>query len=138
VYSTTIPTEYRLYTLMHDPEYRMAIAWQNVGYNQPPHVDYYLGEGMTIPPPKPTVEISPFPSEPARARRLAAPSGGVFRTEGGVRLELPFGYRGTGQLIRLRDAFGRVRAEGRPHGGWLDLDRPLPAGVYQLEAHNPR
>lgn len=138
VYSTTIPTEYRLYTLMHDPEYRMAIAWQNVGYNQPPHVDYYLGEGMTFPPPKPTVEISPFPSQPGRSRRLAAPNGGVFRTEGGMRLELPFGYRGTGQIIRLRDAFGRVRAEGRPSGGWLDLDRPLPAGVYQLEAHNPR
>ena len=31
---------------MHDPEYRLAIAWQNVGYNQPPHLDYALGFGV--------------------------------------------------------------------------------------------
>ena len=23
---------------MHDPQYRLGIAWQNVAYNQPPHV----------------------------------------------------------------------------------------------------
>lgn len=46
IYTTTIPTEYRFITLMHDPIYRLAIAWQNVGYNQPPHLSYYLGEGM--------------------------------------------------------------------------------------------
>jgi rhamnogalacturonan endolyase len=37
IYSTTIPTKYRFYTLMHDPHYRLSIAWQNVAYNQPPH-----------------------------------------------------------------------------------------------------
>ena len=36
-------------TLMHDPQYRLAIAWQNVGYNQPPHVGFHLGEGMKAP-----------------------------------------------------------------------------------------
>ncbi|MEK4248020.1 rhamnogalacturonan lyase family protein [Paenibacillus sp. FSL W7-1287] len=46
VYSTTIPTDYRLYTLMHDTVYRMGIAWQNVAYNQPPHLGYYLGEDI--------------------------------------------------------------------------------------------
>lgn len=46
VYSTTIPTEYRLYTLMHDPVYRTAIAWQNTTYNQPPHISFYLGEDI--------------------------------------------------------------------------------------------
>ena len=33
IYSTTIPATNRIYTLMHDPQYRLAIAWQNVGYN---------------------------------------------------------------------------------------------------------
>lgn len=37
LFSTTIPTDYRFVTLMHDPQYRLAIAWQNVAYNQPPH-----------------------------------------------------------------------------------------------------
>jgi fibronectin type 3 domain-containing protein len=46
IYSTTIPTEHRIQTLMHDPVYRLGIATQNVGYNQPPHTSYYLGQGM--------------------------------------------------------------------------------------------
>jgi rhamnogalacturonan endolyase len=46
IYTTTIPTQYRFYTLMHDPQYRLAIAWQNGSYNQPPHPGFYLGEGM--------------------------------------------------------------------------------------------
>ena len=46
IYSTTIPTDYRFVTLMHDPQYRTSIAWQNVAYNQPPHTSFYLGEGM--------------------------------------------------------------------------------------------
>jgi rhamnogalacturonan endolyase len=49
IYSTTIPTTNRFVTLMHDPQYRLSIAWQNVGYNQPPHPGFYLGEGMKPP-----------------------------------------------------------------------------------------
>lgn len=50
IYTTTIPTTIKLYTLMHNPQYRLSIAWQNVAYNQPPHVSYYLGDGMKLPP----------------------------------------------------------------------------------------
>ena len=46
IYTTVIPTSHRIVTLMHDPQYRLSVAWQNVGYNQPPHVGFYLGEGM--------------------------------------------------------------------------------------------
>jgi rhamnogalacturonan endolyase len=46
IYTTTIPAVNRLPTLMHDPQYRVAIAWQNVGYNQPPHPRFFLGDGM--------------------------------------------------------------------------------------------
>ena len=42
IFTTNIPTEYRVPTLMHDHIYRMGVAWQNVGYNQPPHLGYYL------------------------------------------------------------------------------------------------
>ena len=53
IYFTTAPTEHRIYTLMHDMQYRQAIAWQMCGYNQPPHVSYFLGEeeGILLPPP---------------------------------------------------------------------------------------
>jgi rhamnogalacturonan endolyase len=50
VYTSTSPTRYRLTTLMHDPVYRLGIAWQNVAYNQPPHVSFYLGDGMAKAP----------------------------------------------------------------------------------------
>jgi rhamnogalacturonan endolyase len=60
IYTTTIPTEHRFYTLMHDPQYRLAIAWQNVGYNQPPHPSFHLGVGMK-PPPRPNITTQPRP-----------------------------------------------------------------------------
>lgn len=46
IYTTITPTQHRLYTLMHDPVYRMSIAWQNVAYNQPPHLGFYIGDGV--------------------------------------------------------------------------------------------
>lgn len=46
IFSSAIPTNHRLYTLMHNPQYRLSIVWQNVGYNQPPHTDYYLDESV--------------------------------------------------------------------------------------------
>lgn len=42
LFTTTAPTTYRIPTLMHDPVYRMSIVWQNVAYNQPPHLGFYL------------------------------------------------------------------------------------------------
>jgi rhamnogalacturonan endolyase len=50
IYTTTIPAENRMYTLMHDAQYRVAVAWQNVGYNQPPHPSFFIGHGMAAPP----------------------------------------------------------------------------------------
>ena len=54
IFTTTVPGTYRNYTLMHDRQYRLAIAWQNVAYNQPPHPSYFLGEAegiVSLPPP---------------------------------------------------------------------------------------
>ncbi len=51
LYTTTILTEHRIRTLMHDPQYRLSIAWQNVVYNKPPHPSFFLGHGMAPPPP---------------------------------------------------------------------------------------
>jgi rhamnogalacturonan endolyase len=56
LFTTTIPTEHRLTTLMHDPQYRLAIAWQNVVYNKPPHPSFFLGQGMQ-PPPRPDIRL---------------------------------------------------------------------------------
>jgi rhamnogalacturonan endolyase len=49
IYTTTIPTEHRFRTLMSDSHYRLSVAAQNVGYNQPPHPGFFLGHGMKLP-----------------------------------------------------------------------------------------
>lgn len=56
IYTTTIPTNYRVATLLSDKQYRNAMVWQMNGYNQPPAVSYFIGqlEGITAAPPAET------------------------------------------------------------------------------------
>ncbi len=53
VYSTNYESNYGIYSLWLDHQYRNAMVWQCVGYNQPPHVSYFIGEaeGITQAPP---------------------------------------------------------------------------------------
>ncbi len=53
IYSTPTYTNKRIYTLWHDHQYRNGMVWQMCGYNQPPHLSYFMGEleGITTPPP---------------------------------------------------------------------------------------
>jgi len=56
IYTTTDVTTRRLFTLMHDPQYRIAISWQNVAYNQPPHPSFHIGNNMATPA-KPNINV---------------------------------------------------------------------------------
>ena len=47
IYTTTIPTQYRIDCLMQDVPYRLSVATENVGYNQPPETGFYLGPDRT-------------------------------------------------------------------------------------------
>ena len=47
IYVTTIPTTYRINCLMEDIPYRLSIATENAGYNQPPETGFYLGPDKT-------------------------------------------------------------------------------------------
>ena len=53
IYTTNIYTPWRNYTLWHDHQYRQGMVWESVGYNQPPHASYFLGEleNITVAPP---------------------------------------------------------------------------------------
>ncbi|MGW0520847.1 rhamnogalacturonan lyase family protein [Crossiella sp. NPDC003009] len=44
------PTDRRIHTLLPDAQYRVALAWQNTAYNQPPHPSFFLSNGMSTPP----------------------------------------------------------------------------------------
>lgn len=46
LYVSTIPTEYRFHTFLEDPVYRISIATQNVGYNQPTQPGFYFGADL--------------------------------------------------------------------------------------------
>lgn len=50
LYTTTTVTAERIYTLMHDPTYRMQVSLEQSAYNQPPHTGFFLGDGMDMPP----------------------------------------------------------------------------------------
>nr|WP_321409030.1 autotransporter-associated beta strand repeat-containing protein [uncultured Carboxylicivirga sp.] len=55
IYTTPYTTTVKIYTLMHDPQYRAAIAWQPNSYNQPPHPSFFIGNDMDSIPPAPIV-----------------------------------------------------------------------------------
>jgi rhamnogalacturonan endolyase len=57
LYTTTTPTTNRLYTLMHDPQYRAQISSEQSAYNQPPHLSFFLGNGVDKAP-KPNMYVS--------------------------------------------------------------------------------
>ncbi len=54
IYTTTDLSDYRLYTLMHDTQYRTQVACEATGYNQPPTTSFYIGfdeDLMNVPVP---------------------------------------------------------------------------------------
>jgi autotransporter-associated beta strand protein len=71
LYTTNYPTVNDIYTLWDDHEYRNAMAWQCMGYNQPPHPSFFLGEaeGITVAPPPVTL-----------AGRTVVPNGATLQT----------------------------------------------------------
>ena len=75
IWSTTITAQLRLPTLMHDTQYRTAVAWQNVAYNQPPHTSYFIGQDMTIPPPPNVYTVKA--SAPPTVAQPATPAAAV-------------------------------------------------------------
>ncbi|AVR45638.1 hypothetical protein C7S20_10380 [Christiangramia fulva] len=56
IYTPTTLSHHPFYTLMHDPQYRLSVGWQNTAYNMPPQVGFYLG-AETKEFPKPKIEI---------------------------------------------------------------------------------
>ena len=58
VYTSGLSTDHDIYTLWHDHQYRQAMAWQMMAYNQPPHLSFFLGEmeDITVAPPPLTIE----------------------------------------------------------------------------------
>lgn len=46
IYTSTELTDRKLYTLMHDAQYRTGVAWQNIVYNQPCYTSFYFASDI--------------------------------------------------------------------------------------------
>lgn len=46
IHTSTEVTDRKLHTMMHDPQYRVGVAWQQTAYNQPTHPSYYFGSDI--------------------------------------------------------------------------------------------
>ncbi len=62
IFTTSTPTNRRIYTLPHNPAYRNCMTVK--GYMQSHHVDFYLGNGMSTPP-APPIRLVGVPFHPA-------------------------------------------------------------------------
>ena len=56
LYTTTNVTTRRIYTLMHDAQYRTQVSAEQTAYNQPPHPSFQIGSGMAAPP-APNIQV---------------------------------------------------------------------------------
>jgi fibronectin type 3 domain-containing protein len=137
VATTVIPTEHRLRTLMSDPQYRLAVAWQNTGYNQPPHTSYFLGEGMATPSaPRlaytvaaPAAERVPGPATGAPGKPSlrvdAADRAGLLRGSGTATFHVDLRHGQNGETVTLLQdgevVAGREVVDGTPGRQRTDL-----------------
>lgn len=103
LFTTRDTTNHRIYTLMHDPVYRLSVAWQNVVYNQPPHLGFYIGDGIDSIPwpdiytPKKIVDGLHAPTR-TECKVYASPNGEISLRSPDI-IKSIFVYSVTGSLV---------------------------------------
>lgn len=128
IYTSTTPTNHRFYTLMHDPVYRNAVAWQNTAYNQPPHLGFWLGAG-TDKAPTPDIRLTSGVGIRSGSRSVA--KGPYVQWVAGRRAGLPEGMN-PGVGFEVRNLSGRFLANGLAATDGIVLDRSVPPGAHML------
>ena len=111
IYCTPYDTDYRITTLMHDPQYRVQVSAQQTAYNQPPHASFYLGSDQPLPA-RPSVTVlgqttptpTPTPNpEPVTPTAAVLPEGSVFmlkNVNSGLYLEVANGSAEAGANLQ--------------------------------------
>jgi len=135
VFTTVIPTSTRIYTLMHDPQYRVAVAWQNSAYNQPPHPGFYLGTGMAAPP-TPNIQL-------ALATYAAIPETDIRIEKNPINISVyPNPYTDAFKILSqgdftfvVYDQSGQARENGKATGA-VTAGAQLPPGIYIIKVRS--
>jgi hypothetical protein len=125
---------------MHDPQYRLSIAWQNVAYNQPPHTGFYLGYGMTLPAPKPNIKyyggtmISPDMPDHFYLRRPVEAS---MKVLGNRTTALPVQFNGILKCVTIYDCSGKLLRNAIVKTNAVNLlkDYGISNGVYMVRVN---
>jgi rhamnogalacturonan endolyase len=122
LFTTTIPTSFRLYTLMHNPQYRLAVAWQNTAYNQPPYPDYYLGTGMATPP-QPNIYLAGVTAASLPAKLVADNSFKITPNPVNNTVKLELKQAGDNLHMKVTTADGKAVLQAK--GGLSQLNNSL-------------
>jgi len=137
IFTSVMPTGHRMYTPMHDPQYRASIAWQNNAYNQPPHLSFLLSDTAHWPTPDIKLIGQPATILPVGLEGQATHLGKV-RSQATVQLmgqgsaSLPADFDLRAGVLELRDLRGRLAARVVPVDGSFAVPTGLPRGVYLL------
>jgi len=127
IYTTTTPTTNRLYTLMHDPVYRMSVASENAGYNQPPEPGIYIGDQMTLPQAKPDIRYydGTSVSSDVASQAFSGPVmvNAVFKAMGNKSLALPMGFLGKIKVVEVFTCSGKLAKRAIVKGNEINLAR---------------
>ena len=118
IFSSSEPTKYRVPTLMHDHTYRLAVAWQNVAYNQPPHLGFYLPD---------------YVAQATAIKNVSAGHDDWIVRESGNRVRLDVASCESVN-IAVFDLGGRICWQKRVTGSQLVQLPELPKGTYMLKA----
>lgn len=158
IYTTTDPTAHKLFTLLHDPQYRCGVAWQNNCYNQPGWPSFYYGSDMDFANVLPQLTAKPTlwlagdsimqsyapdaAPQTGWGQQLAGCAAGAALCRAGHREDCPFPqemrYELPGLVIDNCAMAGRSSRSFREEGRLEDIAAHLRPGDFLLVqfAHN--
>lgn len=135
LFTTTIPTNHRFYTFMHDPQYRLSVAWQNVAYNQPPHTSFYVGKGMTMPPDPSILLVDKNSQEASVGIKLPALLSDNMVLQQKTEANL-WGWAGPGEEVEINGSWNLekvVKVKANAKGEWkTSIQTSEAGGPYTL------
>jgi hypothetical protein len=140
IYTTTTPTTNRLYTLMHDPVYRMSVCSEQAAYNQPPEPGIYIGPGMTLPQAKPDIKY--YDGSVASADvpvhfYAQTPVNNAMKVFGNRTMALPAQFNGALKQVTVYDYSGKLlhKVYTRKNEINLHKDFGMANGLYVVHVN---